>query len=60
EGSVDLVLTDVVMPGLSGPELAERLAVDYPDTPVLFMSGYIDNEPIDDELSKEPGALLRK
>ena len=57
---VDLVLSDVVMPGLSGPELAERLAIEAPHTPVLFMSGYIDNPFFDEELQKNPESLLRK
>jgi len=40
---VDLLLTDVVMPGLNGPELARRLKYFYPEMKVLFMSGYTDN-----------------
>ena len=36
----DLLLTDVVMPGLSGPETATRLRERSPGMPVLFMSGY--------------------
>ncbi|MEP7327063.1 MAG: response regulator [Gemmatimonadota bacterium] len=41
-GQLDLVLTDVVMPGMSGPEMAERLAREQPDLRVLYMSGYAD------------------
>jgi signal transduction histidine kinase/CheY-like chemotaxis protein len=39
-GRVDLVLTDVVMPVLGGRELVERIAVDYPGLPVIWMSGH--------------------
>src|SRR6266581_37555 len=39
---IDLVLSDVVMPQLGGPELAEFLATTRPDTPVIFMTGYSD------------------
>jgi PAS domain S-box-containing protein len=38
--AVDAVLTDVIMPELGGRELGERLAVDYPGMPVIWMSGY--------------------
>jgi two-component system cell cycle sensor histidine kinase/response regulator CckA len=37
---VDLVLTDVMMPRYDGPTLARRIARDWPDLPVLFMTGY--------------------
>jgi hypothetical protein len=37
---VDLLLTDVVMPGLSGPELVEQFQTLRPGTPALLMSGY--------------------
>ena len=38
-GRVDLVLTDVVMPGMSGRMMAERLISRYPGLRILFMSG---------------------
>ena len=38
---IDLVLSDVVMPGLTGPELAESVVAAYPGTPVVLMSGYV-------------------
>ena len=41
---VDLVLTDVIMPGRSGRELVEFTRGLWPTVPVLFISGYTDNE----------------
>ena len=37
---IEVLLSDVVMPGINGPELAERLRLRNPDLPVIFMSGY--------------------
>ena len=42
EGSIDLLLTDVVMPGMNGRELADHLRQDNPTLKVLFVSGYAD------------------
>ncbi|MEW6777125.1 MAG: ATP-binding protein [Bdellovibrionota bacterium] len=42
--SIDLLITDVVLPKLSGRELAEELALVHPETQVLFMSGYTDDQ----------------
>jgi CheY-like chemotaxis protein len=41
-GEVDVVLADVVMPKMSGPELAEVIAARLPELPVVFMSGYTE------------------
>ncbi len=43
KGEIQLLLTDVVMPRLSGPELAAKLGPTRPAMRVLLMSGYVDN-----------------
>jgi two-component system cell cycle sensor histidine kinase/response regulator CckA len=41
-GPIHLLVTDVVMPQMSGPQLAEALVRERPEIPVIFMSGYPD------------------
>ncbi|MFL5401343.1 MAG: PAS domain S-box protein [Gemmatimonadales bacterium] len=43
-GALDLIITDVIIPGLDGTELARRAAHVKPGLPILFMSGYTDDE----------------
>ena len=42
-GRIDLLLTDVVMPGMNGREMADRIHETLPQLPVVFMSGYSEH-----------------
>jgi CheY-like chemotaxis protein len=57
---VDLVLTDVVMPGISGRELADRLEALRPGLPVLFVSGYTEEDILRRGLVEEGRPFLAK
>jgi two-component system, cell cycle sensor histidine kinase and response regulator CckA len=57
DGKVDLLLTDVVMPGMSGPELVRLVRARWPEVRVLYMSGYADDE-IED-LDRDAGFLQK-
>jgi DNA-binding NtrC family response regulator len=51
---IDLLLTDVVMPGMSGPELARQVSKSRPGLITLFMSGYAESEVVG---TSAPGVL---
>jgi two-component system cell cycle sensor histidine kinase/response regulator CckA len=55
--TIDLLLTDVIMPGMGGKELADAVRAIQPDVKVLFMSGYTD-EVIAHQGVLEPGRLF--
>jgi two-component system cell cycle sensor histidine kinase/response regulator CckA len=58
--SIDLLITDVVMPGLSGPELASHLTGTAEDLMVLYMSGYTDHALLHSGMMGPGTALLHK
>jgi PAS domain S-box-containing protein len=57
---IDLALTDVVLPGINGNDLAKRLRALRPGLPVLFMSGYAPEEIVASAALPIGGELLRK
>ena len=59
-GRIDLLLTDVVMPGLNGYELAEELRRTQPGLKVLYTSGYTEDLETLQELQKAGVAFIQK
>jgi len=57
---IDAVVTDVVMPGMNGRELVERLVASRPDLKVLFMSGYTDDDVLRRGVLHGEAAFLQK
>jgi signal transduction histidine kinase len=58
-GPIDLLLTDVIMPGMSGPELVAKLRSRRPAMTILFMSGY-DNELVNKKSLETTASFLQK
>lgn len=59
-GAIQVLLTDVLMPGLSGPELAAHLQVQEPSMKVVFMSGYQGETALDEALKGTRAYFVQK
>lgn len=59
-GRVHLVLTDIVMPGMSGPELLSRIREDHPGCKGLYMSGYSDKALASGQFPQSEAPLIQK
>ncbi|MBX3276775.1 MAG: response regulator [Acidobacteria bacterium] len=60
EGPIQLLLSDIVMPQMHGPEMAGKLLALRPQMRVLFISGYADNELIRYGMTEQNAAFLQK
>jgi len=60
KGDIQLLLTDVIMPKLRGPELASRLRLRYPGIKVIYMSGYTESALAQDGMLERNTVLLQK
>ena len=56
----DLVVLDLMLPGMSGFDLARRLADSHPHVPIVFMTGYTDERAVPPGYELEESRLIRK
>jgi PAS domain S-box-containing protein len=60
KGPIDVMLTDVVLPGASGPDIAKQLVASHPSVRVLYMSGYTDDMIVHHGVLKPGLAFVQK
>lgn len=60
DGEIDLLMTDVVLPAMKGHELAKQFLKRYPETKILYMSGYFSPAISADELLYQEKAFIQK
>lgn len=60
QGAIDLLITDVVMPGMSGRELSKHICASDPDTKVLYLSGYTEDAILHEGVLEAGAAFLQK
>lgn len=59
-GSIDLLLSDMLLPALSGFDLAERIRRKHPDLKILFITGYVEGEIVQRSMSELGATFLDK
>jgi len=59
-GAIHMLITDVVMPGMSGRELSKQLSVTHPKTKVLYLSGYTEDTLVPSGEPERDSAFLQK
>ena len=59
-GDIRLVVLDIIMPGVNGLDFANQLAIDRPQTKILYISGYTESVAVDSISRRMPHAVLPK
>jgi len=60
KGKIDLVITDIIMPGMTGLGLVQRIQITHPDVKVLYISGYTDTAMLHQGVLESDTAFLQK
>jgi two-component system cell cycle sensor histidine kinase/response regulator CckA len=59
-GEVEVIVTDVIMPGMTGPAMIEKIMPEYPNVKVIFISGYAEDVFVDNYGSERKFNFLAK